>query len=206
MSSLLPISLTARPNLGQRYAIFKRKSEFKSLRKTVLGRDEYACAYCGFFSEQYQTITDPTFQYKTLKPDAYVTTCSLCVQCHFLDNIGQDGHSGGQIIYLPEVSQADLHHFCRALFCSMLRDAPYKGKLQTTYLSLKDRGQPVEAIFGPGSSDAKSFGQCLMDAQSHHRDQSPHPILNDLKLLPLRRYFTTEIQYWKQTVFANMPL
>ncbi len=100
---------------------------------------------------------------------------------------------------------ADLNHFSRTLFCSMLRDPPYKGKLQAAYLSLMDRAKPVEEVFGPHTQNPIIFGQTIIDT-GLTAAQLKHPIFSELKLLPTRKYYKTETEYWKSTVFANIPL
>ena len=178
---------------------------FLPRQKEIFERDAYTCRYCGFQSEKYQNVVNCDQNYRNNKRNNMATACAFCTQCFFLDGIGKDGNSGGHIIYLPEVSQADLGHFCRVLFSSMLRDAPYKGKLQTAYLSLKDRAKVVEEVFGPESSIPETFGQSLIDS-NFTEEQLQHPILAHLRLLPDRKYFTEQIAYWKATVFDQIPL
>ena len=207
MKPLLPITLMAQRGNWQQFKKRSRLKKFAAVEKHVLQRDDYQCAYCGFQSEKYQVVINKNHNYGpgNSKPDNLVTACKFCAQCFFLDGIGKDDRSGGYIIYLPEISQADLGHFCRVLFSSMLRDAPYKGKLQTAYLSLKDRSKTVEELFGPGSSSPNVFGQTLIDCH-FSAEQLQNPILSKLRLLPDRKFFAPEINYWKSTIFDQIPL
>lgn len=202
---LLPIVLTAKRGNWQRFMSRKSNKSFLEVRDKIFARDDYTCRYCGFQSKQYQEVLNIDQNYENNKLDNLATACHFCAQCFFLDSVGLDGKSGGTVIYLPEISQTDLNHFCRALFCSMLREAPYKGKLQAAYLSLQDRAKPVEEVFGPNTQDPTVFGQSLVDSGLTEAQQK-HPIFMELKLLPIRKFYKTQAEYWKSTVFANIPL
>lgn len=205
MTSLLPTVLTAKRGNWQRFKARQRNQRFLALVKKIYTRDKYTCRFCGFQTKKYLSVVNKDHNYSNNKSSNLVTACSLCTQCFFLDSLGQDGKTGGYVIYLPEISQADLNHFCRVLFSSMLKDAPYKGKLQTSFLSLKDRSQIVEQLFGPGSSNPNTFGQALIDSNLEHK-QLKHPALVNLRLLPERKFFAEQVKYWKKTVFDQIPL
>lgn len=204
---LLPITLTAKRGNWSRFRARRNNASFMKLEQQILARDKNTCRYCGFASEKYQVVVNINNDYNPgqSKPDNLATACLFCAQCLLLDGIGQGNNWGGTIIYLPEISQADLNHFCRVLFSSMLRDAPYKGKLQTAYLSLKDRENAVNEIFGPKSNDPHTFGMTLIDSNLSE-DQLKHPVMTHLRLLPDRKCFTQEVNYWKSTVFDQIPL
>lgn len=202
---LLPLRLNAKRGNWQRFMNRKANKAFLAIRDKVFTRDDYTCRYCGFQLKNFQEVVNQDQNYDNNALDNLVTACHFCLQCFFIDSLGLDGRSGGTIIYLPEINQADLNHFCRALFCSMLRDPPYKGKLQAAYLSLQDRAQSVEEVFGPHAQEPMVFGQALIDGGLSEQQQK-HPIFGELKLLPMRKYFKTEAEYWKTTVFANIPL
>jgi len=87
----------------------------------------------------------------------------------------------------------------------MDKDSAYKGKLQSVYLSLKERGNNVIDCFGPNTDDPKIFGQTLIDA-GISVDKMKHEVLQHLRLLPSRKAFKKQIDYWKKTVFAKVPL
>ncbi len=202
---LLPIKLSAKRGNWQLFVSRKSNKSFLNVRDKVFARDDFTCRYCGFQAKQYQEVVNVDQNYQNNSLNNLVTACHFCSQCFFLDSLGLDGKSGGTLIYLPEISQADLNHFSRTLFCSMLREAPYKGKLQAAYLSLMDRAKPVEEIFGPNSQEPIVFGQALIDSGLTEA-QNNHPVFSELKLLPTRKFFKTQAEYWKSTVFANIPL
>jgi len=203
---LLPITLTAKRGNWQRFMSRKANKAFLAVRDKVWNRDNSSCRYCGFQSDQYQEVVNIDQNYENNNLVNLATACSFCTLCFFIDSIGLDGRSGATLVYLPEISQADLNHFCRTLFCSMLRDdAPYKGKLQAAYLSLLDRGKLLEEVFGPNSQNPAVFGQVLIDTNLTDV-QLKHLILSELKLLPTRKFYKSQAEFWKKTVFANIAL
>lgn len=202
---LLPIQLIAKRGNGQRFMSRKANKAFQDMALQVFKRDEYTCRYCGFQAKKYQEVVNIDQNYNNNKLDNLATACSFCAPCFFLDIVGVDGRSGGMIVHLPEINQPDLNHFTRALFCSLLRDAPYKGKLQAVYLSLQDRSKPVEEVFGPHAQEPNIFGQSIIDSGITD-EQLRNPILSELKFLPIRKFYKEQAEYWKTTVFANIPL
>lgn len=202
---LLPIALSARRGNWQRFMSRKSNAAFKKIAAKVFARDDHTCRYCGFQAQKFQEVVNIDQNYTHNALDNLATACQFCSHCFFIDAIGKDGKTGGNIIYLPEISQADLNHFSRALICSLLRDAPYKGKLQAVYLSLQDRTKAVEEVFGPNAQDPNVFGQSLIDC-GLSAEQLKHPILSELKFLPIRKFYKKQAEYWKETVFSNIPL
>lgn len=204
---LLPIRLTARRGNWQRFMARKTPANkaFHAAREKVFARDEHTCRYCGFYSLEYQELVNIDQNYSHNTFNNLATACSFCAQCFFIDSIGMDGKTGGIIIHLPEISQADLNHFCRSVFCSLLRDPPYKGKLSAIMLTLQDRGKVVESVFGPSSQEPMMFGQSLIDSQLS-AEQLGHPIFSELRFLPTRKYYKDQAEYWKTHQFSHLPL
>lgn len=205
MADLLPIKLNAKSNNWRYFDSRRRNTKFLILKKRVLQRDNSSCRYCGFFSKEYLEVVNIDQNYRNNKLENLATSCSFCWQCTFLDAVGAVPNTGGILIHLPEVSQADLNNFCRILFCSLEKDSPYKSKLQSVYMSFKDRSKEVVDCFGPNTSDPRVFAQGMLDAnlQEEHFE---HEVLKHLKLLPIKHPFTEQIQYWQKTIFANVPI
>lgn len=188
-----------------RFETRKRNKRFLAAQKKILLRDKFTCRYCEFKTEKYLNIVNADQNYSNNKSKNLVSACPFCSQCFFLDCVGKAPKTGGHVIYLPEITQAQINNFCRVLFATMLKDAPYKGKLHTIYLSFKDRGKIVEEIFGPESSKPAIFGQTLIDSNLDTK-KSDKSIIKDLRLLPSREPFKEEILYWKSLVYDTIPL
>jgi len=203
--ALLPILVTARRGNWRQYKARERNEKFIAIKEKIFQRDQYTCRYCDFFSKKFQTIVNIDHNYKNNHLDNLATACSFCAQCFFLDAVGLDENLGGKLIFLPEISQASLNHFCRVLYCSMDKESAYKAKLQSIYMSLSERNKDVVACFGIDCDNPKVFGQTLINANLHPR-YLQHQLLNHIRLLPSRRTFKKQIDYWKQTVFEKIPL
>jgi intracellular multiplication protein IcmJ len=89
-----------------------------AVRQKIFDRDDHVCQMCGFQSKKYQDIhfidTDPTNQ----QMDNMVTACIFCHQCFDLDLVNQ--MRSGALIWLPEISQAELHHITRAMYVARI--------------------------------------------------------------------------------------
>lgn len=203
--ALRPLILTARRGNWRRFNARKNNPAFLKKRKEALLRDSNTCQYCGFTAEEYQDIVNIDHNYFNNKLENLATACCFCSQCFFLDSLTLDGNSGGTVIYLPEVSQADLNHFCRILFCALDKETNYKSRLQSAYMSLKDRVKPIELCFGPNTGDPQLFGQALIDSYLTPQEMN-HALMRNVRLLPTRAAFYRQIEHWKKTVFAKVPL
>jgi intracellular multiplication protein IcmJ len=205
MKNMLPITLTARRGNLKKFMARRANEKFQAIKKQIVIRDEYTCRYCGFHAQEFMEIVNIDHNYDNNKMSNMATACSFCTQCLFLDAVGTLPRTGGVVVFIPELSQADLNNFCRVLFCSMDKETIYKNKLHSVYMSLKERTKDVEKSFGPDTSNPKIFGQSLIDSQLT-AEQLNHDALQHLRVLPNRKDFKKEIDYWKKTVFANVPL
>ncbi len=113
----------------------------------------------------------------------------------FLESVGLDDMGGGQLIYLPEITQADLNSFCHVLFCAMGNGTGYQESAQAIYRSLKFRSQPIESKFGNGTSNPATFGQLLLEYRMLHPDKKLE-LLRDIRLLPSYTKFSVQLAAW----------
>ena len=203
--SLYPLILSARKGNYRKFQARRQNKNFMAIKQKILVRDQNTCRFCGFKSDKYQEVVNIDQNYSNNVAPNLATACSFCTQCFFLDAIGSDASMNGEVIHLPEISQADLNNFCRVLFCSMDKDTPYKNRLQAIYLSLKDRTNAIDNCFGPDSHDPNIFGQGLVDTNLSE-EELRHPLLREVRLLPIKKNFKEQIDYWKKTVFAKIPL
>lgn len=202
---LLPIKLSAIKGNWRAYQMRKTNKRFLILKRNILKRDQYTCRYCGFFAKEYQEVINIDQNYKNNHPSNLATACCFCAQCFFIDSIGLSEGSGGKIVYMPEISQASLNNISRVLFCSSDKDSAYRGRLKSVILSLSDRSKEVCDCFGPNADDPIVFGQAWIDAELPIQAQN-HEVLRHLRLLPNKHSFKSQIEYWKKTIFAKVPL
>ena len=188
------------------WRIFIRRKEDKAflpVAKRVMERDNYTCQYCAFQAQEYQEIVNLDGNYLNNKLSNLVTACCFCTQCFFLQAVGMDDMSGGQLIYLPEFTQRDLNSFCHVLFCAMSNSSGYQDSSQNIYRSLKFRSQIIENQFGAGASNPSTFGQVLIEYEDQHPNQS-QAILKDIRLLPSPVKFKVQLDAWAQAALEEL--
>lgn len=181
----------------------KQDKAFLPVAKKVFERDVYTCQYCGFQAREFQEVINLDGNYANNKLSNMATACCFCTQCLFLQSVGVDEMGGGQLIYLPELSQADLNSFCHVLFCAMGNNTGYQDSAQSIYRSFKFRSQTVENKFGSGTSNPSVMGQMIIEYQARH-GQKRSDILKELRLLPSHTKFKIQLDAWAKAALEEL--
>lgn len=168
---------------------------FQKAQKKIMERDAYTCQYCGFQAHEYQEVVNLDGNYANNKLSNMITACCFCVQCLFLQAVGLDDMGGGQLVYLPEMGQADLNSFCHVLFCAMDNNTGYQDTAQSIYRTYKFRSQVIENKFGTGASNPATMGQVIIEYQREHPNQKVD-ILKNVRLLPSQAKFRVQMDAW----------
>ncbi len=200
MADLYPIKLSATPEVWRLFSVRKADQAFHGFKQRVLERDSHTCRYCGFQARKHQEVVNLDNDYRNNKLSNLVTSCCFCSQCFFLEAVGQDDYGGGVLIFLPEVSQADLNGFCHVLFCAMSNDTSYSSVAQNIYRDLKLRAKIIDQHLGEGMSEASLFGRMLIDVQEKDKDKINKEILSSLRLLPSYSKFSKQIKEWSEDI------
>jgi intracellular multiplication protein IcmJ len=188
------------------WRIFIRRREDKAflpVASRVYERDGYTCQFCGFQAKEFQEIVNLDGNYTNNKLSNLVTACCFCSQCLFLETLGMDDMGGGQLIYAPELSQADLNSFCHVLFCAMGNGTGYQESAQAIYRGFKFRSQVIENKFGTGTSNPAIFGQMLLE----HKIQNPDTefeFMKDMRLLPSYTKFKVQLDAWAAAALEEL--
>lgn len=190
-----PLQLVAKPGNWRLFIARKADPAFRPFQEKVLERDKYTCQYCGFQAKDYQEIINIDQNYQNNKISNLCTACCFCAQCFFLESVGVGDYGGGTLIYLPEISQAQLNSFCHVIFCAITNDTGYKSTSQSIYRTLKFRAQPIEDKFGEGTSNPAVFGQLIIEAAANG-SKVESTLLTDVRLLPSRAKFNKQIERW----------
>lgn len=188
------------------WRIFVRRREdkpFLPVAEQAYKRDHYTCQYCGFQARQYQEIVNLDGNYSNNKLSNLITACCFCSQCLFIQSVGLDEMGGGQLVYLPEMSQADLNSFCHVLFCAMGNGTGYQDSAQAIYRGLKFRSQQIESKFGSGTSNPSVFGQLLLEFQAN-APESAIDIFKDIRLLPSYTKFKVQLEAWAAAALEEL--
>jgi intracellular multiplication protein IcmJ len=188
------------------WRIFVRRREDKAflpVAEKILGRDNYTCQYCGFQAKEYQEIVNLDGNYTNNKYSNLITACCFCSQCLFIESIGVDEMGGGQLIFLPDMTQAELNSFCHVLFCAMGNGTGYQETAQSIYRSFKFRSQLIETKFGAGTSNPAVLGQLMLE-QLARGDEEKRNILQDLRLLPSYTKFRVQLDAWAAAALEEL--
>lgn len=188
------------------WRLFSRRREdpaFLPVAEKILQRDSYTCQFCGFQAKEFQEIVNLDGNFANNKLNNLITSCCFCSQCLFIESAGLDEMGGGQLIYLPEMGQAELNSFCHVLFCAMGNGTGYQDSAQSIYRSFRFRSQPIESKFGSGTSNPATFGQLILEYQQSHPEQYVD-VLKDLRLLPAFTKFKVQLETWAKAALEEL--
>lgn len=188
------------------WRLFTRRKDDKAflpVLKKVHERDQYICQFCGFQAKEFQDVINLDGNYNNNVLSNLATSCCFCTQCLFLQAVGMDEMSGGQLIYLPEMSQNDLNSFCHVLFCAMGNNTGYQEIAQGIYRGFRFRSQPVETKFGTGTSNPSTFGQMVVEFMARQK-QKNIDIMKDLRLLPSNTKFRVQLDAWAASALQEL--
>lgn len=197
------LKLMATPGSWRLYSARKVDERFKSYEQKVFQRDRYTCQFCGFQARLFQEVVNLDNNYTNNKLTNLVTACCFCAQCFFIESVGVGGYGGGTLIYLPELTQAELNSLCHVLFCAITNDTGYKSSAQNIYRGFKFRSQLVEEKFGEGTSDPAIFGQLMIDARVDDEERRSQ-IFKNIRLLPSRAKFRKQIEKWAASALEEI--
>ncbi|HCR5300127.1 TPA: type IVB secretion system protein IcmJDotN [Legionella pneumophila] len=197
------LKLIASPGSWRLYSARKIDERFKSYEQKIFQRDRYTCQFCGFQARLYQDIVNLDGDYTNNRLSNLVTTCCFCAQCFFVESVGVGGYGGGTLIYLPELTQAELNSLCHVLFCAITNDTGYKSSAQNIYRSFKFRSQIVEEKFGEGTSDPAIFGQLMIDS-GVNSEEIREKLFKNIRLLPSRAKFRKQIEKWAASALEEI--
>ena len=182
-------------------------SSSKSETEKVFARDDFTCRFCGFRSVQYQRAVP--------YEGGPVTACTFCEQGLFLERAGIMG--SGVLIWLPEISQAELNHIVRAIYVAR---ADETSEIAATAARALDAlmGRRTEAKKRLGSDDPLLLTSVL---QEHLNDKERGVAVGKLegvRLLPLDKHivrvhgnevnvFPKIVAFWRSEhgPFAALP-
>jgi intracellular multiplication protein IcmJ len=198
------LSLLARPGNWRLFAARKADPAFLKFSERVFLRDNYTCQFCGFQAQQYQEVINLDRNFYNTKLSNMATSCCFCTQCFFIEAVGRSDYGGGRLIYLPEISQADLNGLCHVLFCAIANASSYRNDAQNIYRNLKFRSQLIEQELGEGMSSPRMLGQILIESNLKVIKKVDQQIFTHLRLLPSRTKFTEQIEAWANAALDEL--
>ncbi|MGL6028982.1 MAG: type IVB secretion system protein IcmJDotN, partial [Legionella sp.] len=193
----------ATPGSWRLYSARKVDERFKSYEQKVFQRDRYTCQFCGFQARLFQEVVNLDHDYSNNRLSNLVTACCFCAQCFFIESVGVGGYGGGTLVYLPELSQAEVNSLCHVLFCAITNDTGYKTSAQNIYRGFKFRSQVIEDKFGEGTSDPAIFGQLMIDTGAT-KEETRAQLFKNIRLLPSRAKFRKQIEKWAASALEEI--
>ncbi|MBL8637976.1 MAG: HNH endonuclease [Alphaproteobacteria bacterium] len=216
---VLPLHLgIARPNPGSPQPL-SGKSRVAlpqvltpEIKKAVLDRDGNACQCCGFQSARYQEVHFIDQNRQNLRMDNLATVCVFCHQCFNLDLAAT--MRSGVLIWLPEISQVDLHHIARAVYVARISQGAMAESARVALDAFMGRREEVRRrIFTDDPFVLATVMRDFLTAR-HYADRVSR--LEGIRLFPLDRRLIREadlefnqfpqiLAYWrsKEGPFGN---
>jgi len=212
----ISLGVRRRPDAGEAAS----KSQVPSPKQTeqALKRDGYTCRCCGFESKKYQKVVSASLlpSQSGVKESDFVTVCTFCEMTMMQERAGLTG--AGYIIWLPELTQAELNHAVRALYIAQKSDdEELKNAAARTLDVLTLRRSEAKKRLGTDDPLvlATAFHELVTPANYQARAEK----MEGLRFLPFARYivrqngtdkdiFEEMLSYWTsfEGPFGDLPV
>ncbi len=183
------------------------KPPSKTQAEQILKRDDHTCRFCGFRSTQYQRIVPST--------EGFVTACSFCELATDLQRAGLMG--AGVLVWLPEITQAELNHIIRAIYVARAEEGSDMAIAGTRALdALMTRR--AEAKKRLGSDDPLLLAIVLHENMNEAERKASLRKLEGIRLVPLEKHmvrtrdgdvngFARIVNFWRSPngPYAKLP-
>ncbi|MDR3423518.1 MAG: type IV secretion protein DotN [Alphaproteobacteria bacterium] len=179
----------------------------KAGTEKILARDDFTCRFCGFRSRQYQRVVPVE--------GGYATACGFCEQTLNLERAGVMG--SGVLIWLPEITQAELNHIARAIYVARAEEGGEMADVATRALNALT-ARRIEAKKRLGSDDPFLLATVLHENLNNRERPAAIAKLEGIRLLPLDKYmvrsqsgnvngFPKIVKFWRSPSgpFAQLP-
>jgi intracellular multiplication protein IcmJ len=152
----------------------------KKRAEKTLKRDDFTCRFCGFRAQQFQRI----IPYEKADDPPFATACGFCEQCLMLDRTGLSG--SGILIWLPEISQIQLHHIMRAVYVARAA----KGNLTAAATRTADAlmARRAEAKKRLGSDDPLLLATVMQESLTDEEYEAAIEKTDGIRLFPLDKH------------------
>lgn len=153
-------------------------AEFAKVRRSALERDNYSCRFCTFRHLKYQEVHHANDDHADNRLSNLITTCTFCHMCQHIGLAGKN--KSATLVWLPEISQADLNHIVRtSLVAQRLMDG-IKNDLKAVAATVNSYRETADIV--------KSTMAVIMsreeEAENRLGSSDPLEIGNAMRLLP----------------------
>lgn len=191
---LLPLRLNAKSSswrlLDKNFV--SDSHEWELTRKHVFERDDYCCRFCNFKARKFQEIYHLDDNHDNDDVDNLATACSFC---HQVQHIGLAGlTNSGYLAWIPELSQAEIHHLVRAKLIvdywfankmngvQMAASKDYVRASQALDMNLKARSDTIKTAVGTDSPLV--LGDAIISTSEKIGVQERDVALAGIRLIP----------------------
>lgn len=171
-------------------------------RKKVFERDGHCCQYCGFESQKFQLVHNASGLETPARTvnlgngdnaggndiSHLKTSCIFCHQCFHLDTVSD--MKSGVLIWMPEISQIQLHHLARSIYVGRITQGPMAETARTTLEMIMKRRE--DAIARIKTDDTKILSLVLRDYITRDDYARHHEKLEGIRLFPLDKRMIRE--------------
>ena len=196
MATFHPLTLTASDTNWRLFSLRKADPKFSQFEQKIFKRDDHTCKYCGFQARTHMEVLNVDGNYRNNKASNLVTACPFCMQCHFLDAVGQGDYGGGTLIYLPDMTQNELNALCHVVFATIATSGAREQEMAALYRSLKLSHQVVEKELGEGMSNPSLLGRLMIDAKAEDLAKIQGILNQHVRLLPNLVRYDVAIRAW----------
>ena len=177
-------------SLSNKGRIFTKNAEDVSekFEKEIFERDDYTCQFCDFKSEKYQKVLFLGENAEKTSADDYKTACTYCYQCFHIDKIPR--MQSGSIIWLPELSQAELNNITRAIYIARITQGPMADSARDALEILMRRKD--EAKQKLGTDDPRILATIFQDFMEGKEYARRNQRIKGFRIMPLDRRLVRE--------------
>lgn len=153
-------------------------AEFARVRKMALERDKMTCRFCGFKANKWQEVHHFNDDHSDNRIENLITACTFCHMCQHIGLAGRNKEA--VLIWLPEISQSDLHHLVRTGLVAVRAADQVKNTPRSSPAIVKSYREAADT--------AKSMNASFLDRQAgvelRFGTSDPLEIANAMLLLP----------------------
>ena len=183
--ALYPIILGVGRASGAKGTALTGRLPGRSETEQTLHRDGYTCRCCGFSSKRFRrVVSDPV----SVQDGAFATVCTFCEMCLALDRAGPTAES--VLIWLPEMTQAELNNLVRALYVAKASNTPLAAAASRGLDVLSAR--KAEAKKRLGTFDPLVLATALIESLDDAAYQARTAKLEGIRLLVGERYLVRQ--------------
>lgn len=181
--------------------------EFKKVREEILIKANFTCHFCDFRAINFQEVHHLDNNHQNNDPSNLICTCTLCHLVHHIGMLAMK--NGGFIAPIPELTQTEINHLCRAHFVLELMTPASQGgselvdarkMLAGMYSIFQDRADQLKSIH-PEASSLYNFAETLavMDEQQYDKRAQ---IFDGLRIIPTPTAFhPNQLEFYAKPTF-----